>query len=345
MHPLTRRRYQVFKSNTRAYISLWLLIFICLISLITPFLANDKPLIVFYQGKLMLPQMETVTDQALGGDLPTEADFSDPETIQSVLKEGLIVKAPIAYAADTVDYFSPEPFPAAPSGRHWLGTDDQGRDLLSRLLYAVRLSLLFGFALTILSALLGIAVGAIQGYFGGVTDLVVGRFLEIWSSLPQLFILIIISSLIAPSFLSILIILLLFGWTQLTGVVRAEFLKTRNLDYVKAARILGVSDFRIMLRHILPNALVASITYIPFMLSGAIVSLTALDFLGLGLPPGTPSLGELVRQGKENLQAPWIGLTVFITLSCLLSLLIFIGEGVRDAFDPHRKPSRPGGTT
>ena len=243
----------------------------------------------------------------------------------------------VPYRYDSVDYFSTEPFPAAPSFKHWLGTDDQGRDVLARLIYALRISLLFGLILTFFSALIGVVVGAVQGYFGGRTDLFIGRFLEIWGSLPQLFILIIVSSLIAPGFLSLLIVLLLFSWTSLTGVVRAEFLKTREMDYVRAAKGLGVSDFHIIVRHILPNALVATITYIPFMISGAIVALTALDFLGFGLPPGEPSLGELVRISKENLQAPWLGLTVFIVLTGVLSLLLFVGEGVRDAFDPSQK--------
>ena len=236
-----------------------------------------------------------------------------------------------------MDYFSTEPFPSSPNRNHLLGTDDQGRDVLSRLLYALRLSLIFTLLLTCFSALIGIIIGAVQGYFGGRTDLFIGRFLEIWSSLPQLFILIIVSSLIEPGFWTLLFILLLFGWTTLTGVVRAEFLKTRGLDYVKSAKALGVSDFRIIVRHILPNALVAAITYIPFMLAGGIVALSALDFLGLGLPVGTPSFGELIRQGKENLSAPWLGLTAFVVMTTLLSLLLFIGEGVRDAFDPHQE--------
>ena len=241
----------------------------------------------------------------------------------------------IPYADDTVDYFSVEPFPTPPSTEHWLGTDDQGRDVLARLLYALRLSLIFGITLTILSASIGLIVGALQGYFGGKTDLFIGRFLEVWGSLPQLFILMIVSSLIMPSFFSILFVLLLFSWPSLTGVVRAEFLKTRTLDYVRSAKGLGVSDVRIMIRHILPNALVATLTYLPFLLAGAIVSLSALDFLGLGLPAGSASLGDLIRQGKDNLQAPWLGLTAFLVLTVLLSLLLFVGEALREAFDPH----------
>ena len=335
--PLSHRRIRIFKSNKRAYVSWIILCVLLLFSLLAPIIAHDKPLVVSYKGNWYFPMVQFVSDMDLGGNLPTEADFKDTFTANEIKQNGWMVMPLIEWYYDTVDYFSAEPVPSGPSARHWLGTDDQGRDVLARLIYAVRLGLMFGIILTVLSAVIGIFVGALQGYFGGRTDLFVGRFLEIWGSLPQLFILIIISSLIAPSFWSILLILLLFSWTSLTGVVRAEFLRTRGLDYVKAARGLGLTDFQVMLRHILPNALVATITYVPFMLAGAIVSLSALDFLGLGLPVGTPSLGELIRQGKENLNAPWLGLTAFFTLTVLLSLLVFVGEGVRDAFDPHKK--------
>lgn len=335
MHPLTYRRFKIFRANKRAFVGAVLFGVLLLLSLAAPFLANDRPLFVLYRGQVFFPVFQDVTDRVLGGDLPLLADYTDAETQQRIAQNGFMVKAPIPYRFDTVDYIHDGPFPAPPTKYHWLGTDDQGRDLLARLIYALRISLLFGLVLTFFSAILGMFVGALQGYFGGLVDLTAGRFLEIWGSLPQLFILIIVSSLIVPSFWSVLCVLLFFSWTSLTGVVRAEFLKTRQLDYVKAAKLLGVGDFKIMVRHILPNALVSSITYVPFMLSGAIVSLTALDFLGLGLPPGTPSLGELVRLGKDNLHAPWIGLTIFFVLTVLLSLLIFIGEGVRDAFDPH----------
>ncbi|MDR2902300.1 MAG: ABC transporter permease [Lactobacillales bacterium] len=337
MHPLTKKRFKIFKSNKRAFWSAWILGFVLLFSLCAPFLANDRPLFVLYKNTVYFPVFEQVLDSDLGGDLPTEADYADPFTQKQILKYGMVIPAPVPYRYDTIDYFSLNPFPEAPSQRHWLGTDDQGRDLIARLIYGIRLNLSFGIVLTVLSALIGICVGAVQGYFGGKIDLLIGRFLEIWGSLPQLFILIIISSLIEPSFWSLLVILLLFSWTSLTSVVRAEFLKVRAQDYVKSARALGVGDFSIMVRHILPNALVATITYIPFILSGAIISLSALDFLGLGLPPGTPSLGEMVHQGKENLQAPWIGFTAFSVLTVLLSLLIFVGEGIRDAFDPHKQ--------
>ena len=333
----TQRRWQIFKQNKRAYISFWLLISIALIAFFAPFLADSKPLVLMYHHQLHFPTLQFVSDEMVGGNLPTEAVYTDETTRNKIQTNGWAVYPLIPYKYDTVDYFSAVPFPSAPDKYHWLGTDDQGRDVLARLLYALRLSLLFSVILTFFSALIGISVGAIQGYFGGRTDLFIGRFLEIWGSLPQLFILIIISSLIKPGFGTLLIILLLFGWTSLTGVVRAEFLKTRGMDYVKAAKALGVGDFRIMTRHILPNALVTTITYVPFLLAGGIVSLSALDFLGLGLPPGTPSLGELIRQGKENLAAPWLGLTAFFVMTIVLSLLLFVGEGVRDAFDPHQE--------
>ncbi len=338
MNSLKKKRRTAFRKNKKALISLYLFILIFFVSLCAPFIANDKPILIWNNQQLYFPQFEFVSDQMLGGELPTKADFSDPFT-QTYLHENgfFILNTPINYSYDTVDYLSLTPFPSKPDKNHFLGTDDQGRDVFARLLYALRISILFGLSLTFLSAVFGVFVGAVQGYFGGKIDLFIGRFLEIWSSLPQLFILIIVSSLIAPSFWSLLFILLLFSWTQLTGVVRAEFLKTRGLDYVKAAKTLGVSDFMIMWRHILPNALVATITYIPFMLSAAIVSLSALDFLGFGLPVGTPGLGELIRQGKENLSAPWLGLTAFFVMTILLALLIFIGEGVRDAFDPHQE--------
>ena len=332
---IARRRWSQFRQNKRALFSLIIFISLFMVALFAPIIANDKPIYISYKGMPYYPLSEFVSDQNLGGNLPTEADFSDPYTKDQIEKYADVISPVIPWGPNTIDYQEKSPLPAPPSTRHLLGTDDQGRDILSRLIYGFRLSILFGLALTFLSTCIGVLVGAIQGYFGGRTDLIIGRILEIWGSLPQLFILIIVSSLIAPGFWSLLIILLLFSWTALTGVVRAEFLRTRNLDYVKAAKILGVSDWQIMKRHILPNALVATITYLPFILAGAIVSLSALDFLGLGMPPGTASLGDLIRQGKENLQAPWIGLTAFLSLTLILSLLLFIGEGIRDAFDPH----------
>ena len=242
----------------------------------------------------------------------------------------------LPFSFNTVDYELDVPTPAAPSRQHWLGTDDEGRDIVARILYGIRLSVVFAFLLTLISSAIGIAAGAVQGYFGGKTDLFMQRILEIWEALPQLFVLIIVASIFTPTFFSLLFILIFFSWMSLTGVVRAEFLRARNLEFVLAAKALGVSNWRIIYRHILPNAIIATITFVPFIMSGAIVSLTALDFLGFGLPYDYPSLGDLVRQGKDNLQAPWIGISIFIVLSSLLTLLIFIGEGVRDAFDARK---------
>ncbi|MBP5343858.1 MAG: ABC transporter permease [Alphaproteobacteria bacterium] len=338
MSPLMQKRWQLFRQNTLALWAGYIFIGILIIALLTPLLANDKPLLVSYKNNWYMPFLQTeLTDMDFGGNLPTFADYQDTFTQNEIKAHGWMIWAPVPYSYDTVDYFSVEPFPAAPSARHWLGTDDQGRDLLARLLYGLRLSLAFGILLTLFSSVMGITVGAIQGYFGGKADIILGRFLEMWSSLPQLFILIILASFIKPTFLSLLIILLLFSWSSLSGVVRAEFLRGRSLDYVRAAKLLGAGHVRIMFHHILPNALIATFTYLPFILSGSIVALSALDFLGLGLPNGSPSLGEIIRQGKENIFAPWIGISIFVTLGILLSLLLFIGDGVRAAFDPNTK--------
>ena len=335
MSPLFKKRLHLFKQNKLSLWASYLFMGILMVALLTPLLANDKPLLLWYKGQMYAPFIQNLTDQDLGGDLPTVADYHDEWTQKEVQQYGWMIFAPVPYSYDTVDYFSLTPFPSAPSKHHWLGTDDQGRDLLARILYGLRLSLAFGILLTFFSSILGIAVGAVQGYFGGKTDIFIGRFLEMWSSLPQLFILIILSSFITPNFMSLLIILLLFSWSTLSGVVRAEFLRGRSLDYVRSAKLLGASHLRIMVHHILPNAMIATFTYLPFILSGAIVALSALDFGGLGLPNGSPSLGEIVRQGKENISSPWIGISIFVTLSLVLSLLLFIGEGVRSAFDPH----------
>lgn len=337
MTPLMRRRWMLFKQNKRAFWALWVFLFIFVASLFAEVIANDKPLIVKYKGNFYFPILTAYTDTFFGGDLPTEADYKDPFTVAQINQNGWMIMPPVAFSYDTIQYELTEPAPAPPSRQNWLGTDDLARDLLARLIYGIRTSLLFGLILTFFSSLIGILFGSVQGYFAGKVDLIFQRVLEIWGSLPQLFILIIVSSLLLPSFGTLLVVLLLFSWTSLVGVVRAEFLRVRNFDYVKAAKALGVSDKRIMLRHILPNALVSALTFIPFILSGAVVALTALDFLGFGLPPGEPSLGELVRQGKENLNAPWIGLSAFVVLSVLLSCLIFVGEGIRDAFDPRKE--------
>jgi len=335
MTHLFQKQKQLFCKKRHCVIALLFFLFLFILAILSPVLANEKPLIVKYQNHLYFPIIQNLTDRQLGGNLPTYADFQDPFTIQQIQTNGWQISAPIPYSAHTVDYLSAEPFPCPPSTKHWLGTDDQGRDLLARLLYSLRLSLLFGLLLTFCSALVGFMVGAIQGYFGGRTDLIIGRFIEIWGSLPQLFILIILAGFLKPTFWTLLVILILFSWPTLTSVVRAEFLRVRNLDYIRAAKALGASDLNLMLRHILPNAVIATTTFLPFILSGAIVALSALDFLGLGLPPGTPSLGELIREAKENLNTPWIGLTIFITMTTLLASLLLIGEGIRDAMDPH----------
>ncbi|MFQ5619199.1 MAG: ABC transporter permease, partial [Rhodospirillales bacterium] len=275
-------------------------------------------------------------ETVFGGDFPTETDFRDPFIAEKIEARGWMIWPPVRYSFDTINYALPVPAPAPPSAENWLGTDDQGRDVVARLIYGFRISVLFGLILTVLSSIVGIAAGAVQGYFGGLTDLIFQRFIEIWSGLPQLFLLIILASIVQPNFWLLLGLLLLFHWMSLVGVVRAEFLRARNLDYVRAARALGVGNAMIMFKHILPNAMVASLTFLPFILSGAIVALTSLDFLGFGLPPGSASLGELLNQGKANLHAPWLGLTAFFVLAIMLSLLIFVGEAVRDALDPRK---------
>lgn len=326
----------LFRQNKRAYWSAIIFLALLLISLLSEFIANDKPLLMSYKDKLYFPIFKTYTDLDFGGDFPTPADYKDDFIAQNINKNGWMIMPLIPFSFNTVDFKLNTPTPSAPSRTHWLGTDDEGRDIVARILYGIRLSVAFAFALTIISSIIGIFAGAIQGYLGGKTDIIMQRFIEIWDSLPQLFILIIVASLFIPTFWTLLIIMLLFSWTSLTGMVRAEFMRTRNFEFVKAARVLGVGNWRIIYRHILPNALVATVTFVPFLISEAIVALTALDFLGLGLSQDYPSLGDLVRQGKDNLQAPWIGISIFIVLSTLLTLLIFIGEGVRDALDTRK---------
>ena len=330
------QKWHIFCQNKRAKISLFLLLFLVVLSLFADVLANDKPLLVRYDGKWYFPLVATYTDLDFGGDFPTPADYADPYIRNNIEQNGWMLMPPVPFSFNTVDMEMDEPTPAAPSKRHWLGTDDEGRDIVARILYGLRLSLAFAFLLTLISSAVGITAGAVQGYFGGKLDIFMQRFIEIWESLPQLFILIIVSSIFLPSFWTLLVILLFFSWTSLTGMVRAEFMRTRNFEFVKAARVMGVGNRRIIYRHILPNALVSAITFIPFIMSEAIVSLTALDFLGLGLSHEYPSLGDLVRQGKDNLQAPWIGISIFIVLSVLLTALIFVGEGVRDMLDTRK---------
>ena len=336
MNPVWEKRRMSFAKNRRAMAAAVLFLSIFIVSLFSEFLANDKPLVIKYKNEFYFPIFKTYTDEFWGGDFPTPADYKDPYIIQKIKQDGWMVMPLIPFSYNTVDYEIDTPAPSAPDKRHWLGTDDEGRDIAARILYGIRLSVVFAFLLTLCSSIIGIVVGAIQGYFGGKTDIILQRFIEIWESLPQLFILIIVASVFLPTFWTILLILMLFSWTSLTTMVRAEFLRARNFEYVMAAKALGVGNFRIIFRHILPNALVTSITFIPFILSESIVALTSLDFLGLGLSGEYPSLGDLVRQGKDNLQAPWIGITIFIVLSGLLTTLIFIGEGVRDAFDTRK---------
>lgn len=336
LSPLTLRRIKAFRKNGRAFWSLAVFLTILILTFFSELIANDKPLIIKYNGEFLFPQASVYTDEFFGGDFPTEADYKDPFIRQKIEADGWMLMPLIPFSYNTVDYDLNVPTPTAPSSKHWLGTDDEGRDILARILYGIRLSVAFAFVLTLFSSLIGIFAGAVQGYFGGKTDIIMQRILEIWEALPQLFILIIVASIFVPSFWTLLLILLFFSWTSLNAVVRAEFLRTRNFEFVKAAKALGVGNFRIIYRHILPNAVVATITFVPFLLSEAIVALTALDFLGLGLSQDYPSLGDLVRQGKDNLQAPWIGITIFVVLSTLLTLLIFIGEGVRDAFDSRK---------
>jgi microcin C transport system permease protein len=334
--PLTRRRLAQFRANRRGYWSLWLFLLLFGLGLSAEFIANDRPLLVVHQGSFFVPVVRNYAETDFGGFFPSAANYRDPYLANLIEEDGWMLWPPIRFRHDTVNYDLPVPAPAPPSAENWLGTDDQGRDVLARLIYGFRISVLFGLLLTLTSSVIGVAAGAVQGYFGGRVDLFFQRFLEIWGGLPQLFILIIVSSVVVPGFWTLLFILMLFGWTSLVGVVRAEFLRARNFDYVRAARALGMSDGRIMFKHVLPNAMVATLTFLPFILSGSIVALTALDFLGLGLPPGSASLGDLLRQGKENLQAPWLGISGFVVVALMLSLLVFVGEAVRDAFDPRR---------
>ena len=334
MTPITRRRLEHFCTNRRGFWSLWIFLILFFISLFAEGIANEKPLLVIFEGRFIFPIIETIPETYFGGEFATEAEYRDEFVRDLIEKKGKIYWSLIPYSYDTINYNLPSAAPSAPTEENWLGTDDQGRDVVARLIYGFRISVLFGLVLTILSSIIGVAAGAVQGYFGGRVDILGQRFIEIWSGLPVLFLLIILSSFVEPNFWWLLLIMLLFSWMGLVGVVRAEFLRGRNLEYVRAARALGLSHKRIMFRHILPNAMVATMTFMPFILSGSITTLTALDFLGFGLPPGSPSLGELLAQGKANLHAPWLGIAGFAVIALQLSLLVFIGEGVRDAFDP-----------
>lgn len=356
---INRRRLDNFRRNRRGYIAFWIFLFLFVASLFAEAITNDKPLIVSYKGELLFPVVIDYPETKFGGFLAV-TQYRSSFIQNEIESNGWIIWPLFRYAHQTVDGALPASAPTPPSwlmsaeencirypqgvedrgcvlgNMHILGTDDQGRDVFARLVYGFRISVLFGLTLTILSSVVGVVAGAVQGYFGGWTDLLFQRFIEIWTSIPTLYLLLIISSVIAPSFWVLLTILLLFSWVALVGVVRAEFLRGRNFEYVQAARALGVGNRTIMFRHLLPNAMVATITFMPFILGGSITTLTSLDFLGFGLPPGSPSLGELLAQGKNNLQAPWLGLTGFAVISVMLSLLVFAGEAVRDAFDPRK---------
>ena len=361
--PLDRRRLDNFKANRRGLWSFWIFLALFFLSLCSEFIANDRPIVAFYKGEVLFPIFVSYPEEKFGG-FYAHTEYRDPTIAKEIDAHGWMIWPPVRFSYDTHNLDLPTPAPSPPTWLltkaqceaaaakvippgapnrgcrdiewNWLGTDDQGRDVVARLLYGFRISVLFGLILSSVSSVIGVAAGAVQGYFGGRVDLIAQRFIEIWSSLPQLYLLIIVSSFITPGFFILLGILLLFSWVTLVHVVRAEFLRARNFEYVNAARALGLSDWKIIMRHLLPNATVATLTFLPFILNSSITTLTSLDFLGFGLPPGSPSLGELLLQGKSNLQAPWLGLTGFIVIATMLSLLLFIGEGVRDAFDPRK---------
>jgi microcin C transport system permease protein len=356
---LNKRRWELFKANRRGLWSLWIFGALFLMSVFAPIIANDRPMLVSYKGELLFPTFVNYPESKFGGFL-ARTDYRDPVNQDEINANGWMIWPPIRYSYNTVNNELPRPAPSTPAPNlirdeacakyplgaadpncnfgnlNWLGTDDQGRDVVARLIYGFRISVAFGLIMTFFSSIIGVAAGAVQGYFGGWTDLLFQRFIDIWSSMPTLYLLIILAAFITPTFWLLLFILVLFSWTGLVGVVRAEFLRARNLEYVRAARALGLSNTKIMFKHLLPNALISTVTFMPFILSGSVTTLTALDFLGFGLPPGSPSLGELLAQGKANLQAPWLGFTGFFVVSIMLTLLVFIGEGVRDALDPRK---------
>lgn len=340
MSPLTRRRFAAFRANKRGFWSLWIFLVLFVLALSAEFIANDKPLIVQYQDSYYFPVFKAYPETVFGGDFETETDYRDPFVQELITgadgKEGWMLWPPIRFSYDTINYDLTASPPTPPDRVNFIGTDDQGRDVAARMIYGFRISVWFGLILTLVSSMIGITAGALQGYYGGRLDLFMQRTIEIWSSMPSLYILIIFSSMFTPGFWTLLLILLLFSWMQLVDLVRAEFLRARNFDYVRAATALGVSNSVIIWRHVLPNAMVATITYMPFILTASITSLTALDYLGLGLQPGSASLGELLKQGKNNLYAPWLVITAFMSLAVMLTLLTFVGEAVRDAFDPRK---------
>jgi microcin C transport system permease protein len=334
--PINQRRWVNFRANRRGFWALWIFLILFTVALFAEFIANDNPLLVKFDGHYYAPVFISYPETAFGGEFQTEARYRDPYVAKLINAKGWMLWPLIPFSYNTINYNLTTPAPSPPDAVNWLGTDDQGRDVLARIIYGFRISILFGLILTLFSSVIGIMAGAVQGYFGGLIDLLMQRFIEIWGGLPELFMLIILASFVVPNFWWLLILMLLFSWTRLVGVVRAEFLRARNFDYVRAARALGAGDTTIIFRHLLPNAMVATLTYVPFILNGSITTLTALDFLGFGLPPGSPSLGELLNQGKNNVEAPWLGISAFCILAVMLTLLIFIGEAVRDAFDPRK---------
>lgn len=342
LSPLQRARWERFKANRRGFVSLWVFGILFSLSLGAEFIANDRPLLVSFAERWYFPTLVNYTEKDFDGEFETSANYREAYLAEKIEANGWMFWPPIRYSYDTINYNLQVPAPAPPSAENLLGTDDQGRDVLARMIYGFRISVLFGLILTLLSSIIGIMAGAVQGYFGGWLDLAMQRFTEIWHGMPMLYLLIILSSMIQPDFWSLLFLMLLFSWLKLVGVVRAEFLRARNFDYVRAARALGATNLTIMVRHILPNALVSTLTYLPFILSGAVTVLATLDYMGLGMPPGSPSLGELLNQGKNNLQAPWLGFTAFATIAGLLCMLVFIFEAVRDAFDPRQNARRGG---
>ena len=359
LSPLNLRRWQNFKANRRGYWSLWIFLALFVLSLFAELIANDKPIVAFYKGEILFPVAVAYPEEKFGGFYAV-TDYRDPVIRDEINANGWMIWPPIRYSYRTVNNAIPDAAPAKPSWEYdaqkrctqypqgaadpdcivgnwnWLGTDDQARDVLARIIYGFRISVLFGLILTAGSSVIGVAAGALQGYFGGWTDLLFQRFIEIWSAIPLLYLLLIVAAILPPGFFILLGLMLLFSWTSLVSVVRAEFLRARNFEYVNAARALGVSNRTIMLRHLLPNAMVATLTFMPFLVSASISTLTSLDYLGFGLPPGTASLGELLKQAQSNLNAPWLGISGFVVISLMLSLLVFVGEATRDAFDPRK---------
>ena len=334
--PLTRRRLDSFRAHRIGYWSMWVFLVLFGVSLFSELIANDKPLLIGFKGEMYYPIFNSYSETEFGGLFEAEADYRDPYVQELIEADGWMIWPLIRYNHQTVAWNLQSPAPSSPDLEHWLGTDDQARDVVARLLYGFRISVLFGFTLTVISAIIGVVAGAVQGFFGGWLDLLFQRFIEVWSGLPTLYLLIILASVVEPNFWWLLGLLLLFSWMGFVGVVRAEFLRARNFDYVRAARALGAKNSRIMFQHVLPNAMVATMTFMPFTLAGSVTVLTSLDFLGIGLPPGSASLGELLAQGKANLQAPWLGITGFFVIMIMLSLLMFIGDAVRAAFDPRK---------